>query len=276
MNAVRGLLVKKSKLFPLFILFIILTAGDRGPVKAEKECGCGFNKLEKRIANRWKGDRSLSNRLNKLGLAKHRKKDYCGAIGTWCQAAEADPSFWKPFFNIACAHSLTGNPGLALKFIRRSLISNTIFTLDSLISDSDLKPIRNHPGYEKLLKEYGGREGIKALVTLGNSLKKGDYRLFRSLIHRERGIMVQQKKVTYEAFGPEDFQKIKREMYRKGPLNINKERDSLVGNVTTNYKQDPPGSPMRCESWTDNFFELKKTGNSWYLHSVHSEGNGGC
>ncbi len=265
--------------YPVLALLIIMATGEHRPLAAEKDCGCGYEKLQNRIKGKWKGDRKLSLRMNKLGLAKHRKKDYCGAIATWCRAAEADPSFWKPFFNIACAHSLMGNPELSIKFIKRSFASDTVSALRSVISDSDLKPIRNHPGYKKVLREYGGRECIETFLKLDSSLKKGDYRLFRSLIHKGEGLKIQQKKFTFETFTRDEFNKIRREMYQGGPLSIGGVEgngDSLSASVTTNYRQDPPGSPMRCESWTDNFFTLKKTGEKWYLRSVHSEGNGGC
>lgn len=266
-------------LYPVLTLIIIITTGDTRSLVAEKDCGCSYQKLKDRIKNRWKGDRKLSNNLNRLGLAKHRKKDYCGAIGTWCRAAEADPSFWKSFFNIACAHSLMGNPDLSIKFIRRSFESDTVSALRSVISDSDLKPIRNHPGYKKLLNEYGGRECIETFLKLDRSLKKGDFLLFRSLIHGGQGLQIQQKKFTYESVNRGKFDKIRREMYQGGPLSIGRvegKGDSLSASVTTNYHQDPPGSPMRCESWTDNFFNLKKIGGKWYLYSISSEGNGGC
>jgi hypothetical protein len=275
MNGKRRLQV----FYTALVLLIIVITGDYQPLLSERDCGCSYEKLINRIKNKWKGDRGLSTRLNKLGMAKHREKDYCGAIGTWCRAAETDPSFWKPFFNIACAHSLMGNPGLSMKFVKRSITSDSISTLRSFISDSDLKPIRNHPGYRKLLNEYGGNECIKTFVKLNSSLKKGDYRLFRSLIHREQGLKIQQKKFSYETFDEAKFQFIRKDMYEGGPLSIEKKSgsDGLISAiVVTKYFRDPPGSPMRCEGWQDNSFNLKKIHGKWYLHSISAEGNGGC
>jgi hypothetical protein len=266
-------------IYPALVLLITVADGDFRQLIAEKECGCNYEKLNSRIKNKWKGDRKLSLRMNKLGLSKHRQKDYCGAIGSWCRAAEADPSFWKPFFNIGCAHSLMGNPGLSVKFIRRSITANSISALRSLIADSDLKPIRNHPAYRKLLEEYGGKECIRAFLTLNRALKKGDYRLFRSLIHREKGFKVQQKKYTPGTFSEAEFRKIRKDMYEGGPLSIEKQTGAdglMTATIVTQYYQDPPGSPMRCEGWQNNFYNLQNIGGRWYLHSIRGEGDGGC
>ncbi len=265
-----------------FCLAIILLtiAGSVGytPLSAREECGCNLNQLQSRIGGKWKGDRRLSERLNVQGLASHKKKNYCEAIGIWCKAAEKDPSFWKPFFNIGCAHSLMGQADLSIEFIKRSIRADNIATLNSFVYDSDLKPIRSSPEYIKLLNKYGGREGVEALLALNRSLEKRDYELFRSLIHKQEGLLVAEEKFSYETLDESQFLRIRKEMYEHGPLTIEERgtRGSLSAMVTTNYHQDPPESPMRCESWQDNYFRLKKIGGKWYLYNIHREGNGGC
>lgn len=106
-------------------------------------------KLDKISGNREKADI-----LIKQGLDLHKNKNYEEAINLWYQAAKADPSWWKPYFNLACAEAQRGNIERSLEYLT---IARSVDPSEQLIKiikgDGDLNPIRNTKEYEKLINK---------------------------------------------------------------------------------------------------------------------------
>jgi tetratricopeptide (TPR) repeat protein len=98
-----------------------------------------------------KGDRAKATKLNKLGLSMYKKKNYQKAEEYWIKAAKADPSWWKPFFNMGCTAALKGNINESALFVELAIKRDPQKATSSLKADSDLKALRKTARYKALI-----------------------------------------------------------------------------------------------------------------------------
>jgi len=117
-----------------------------------------LNGLEKKP-----GDRARATELNKQALGHHQKKEYEKAEALWVDAAKADPSWWKPYYNLACVASLTEHPELSIRYLKLALrVDFDPALIRSMKSDSDLVNARKLPEFQtviastRILGNWGG------------------------------------------------------------------------------------------------------------------------
>ncbi len=110
-----------------------------------------------------RGNRNQSLILAKEALALHTKGDLKAAEARWLDAARADPSWWKPVYNLGCIRSLQRRPEEAVALLRLALergrfLRGHEFLLSPsgmedgdlilyLFTDSDLRPVRQSPRF---------------------------------------------------------------------------------------------------------------------------------
>ncbi len=76
--------------------------------------------------------------------------DYAAAIDRGRKLIEANPQYAVPLYNLACCESLAGRVADALEHLRRAIeVSEQCRAWAK--GDSDFDPIRNEPGFKKLV-----------------------------------------------------------------------------------------------------------------------------
>ncbi|MCB1326716.1 MAG: hypothetical protein H7A21_14990 [Spirochaetales bacterium] len=97
------------------------------------------------------GDRAEATRLHQAALQSHRSGDYAASAATWALAAKADPGWYVPFYNLACATSMQGEPELALEFLKLAGRRETPANFPATVAaDSDLAAVRDLSEYQSL------------------------------------------------------------------------------------------------------------------------------
>ena len=117
-------------------------------------CGksSAYNEISK-VAGQM-GNRASAEKFAKKAMVFHRKKAYQQASELWLKAAKADPSWWKPIYNLGCAAALTGKKDEAISFLRLALkVEKAPKMIGYLRTDSDLKTIRSTQEFRKLLAD---------------------------------------------------------------------------------------------------------------------------
>ena len=129
------------------------------------------------------GNRAEAQSHHQAALAAHAQGDYSRSASLWKQAAQSDPSWWAPFYNLACATSLSGEPALALEFLR--LAANREYPPrfhSMLASDSDLIAVRELSAYSDFLADLHGNSpygefasviGVQLTCTASSTMTDG-------------------------------------------------------------------------------------------------------
>jgi hypothetical protein len=119
---------------------------------------------ELRSLDKKKGSRKKAEALHRKALRNHKKKRYREAEKLWVDAAKSDPSWWKPYFNIACARTLSGRPADVPGFLRIALTLDRSSKVKRFImTDGDLKKFRNTGAYIRLSEKINSRYYLKPL-----------------------------------------------------------------------------------------------------------------
>jgi hypothetical protein len=100
------------------------------------------------------GDRAKADGLNKSALVSYGRKDYSKALEFWYQAALSDPSWRKPFYNLACLSAIGGETDKAFVYLDMALMRDAAPLIQPLQKDSDLASLRTLPRYAELLFKY--------------------------------------------------------------------------------------------------------------------------
>jgi hypothetical protein len=102
----------------------------------------------------------------------HARKEYAKAIAILDELARrpelqsSDDELLHVLFNLACAHSLAGDPAKAMETLRRAAATGWL-TSSSLARDTDFDLIRQQAAFKELVKELQARE--RPLELLWNS-----------------------------------------------------------------------------------------------------------
>ncbi len=130
---------------------------------------CGRSTLEeaRRLGGR-KGDRVRAEALAKGAFVVHTKnKDYARAERLWLETAAADPSWWKPYYQLACIHALTGRKLEAIELLRLALkVEKSPQMISWMRSDSDLTALRQMPEFGTLLSSGEGERPVALPAAL--------------------------------------------------------------------------------------------------------------
>jgi tetratricopeptide (TPR) repeat protein len=81
----------------------------------------------------------------------YRSGDYEAAIDVLRPVAEANPQFPTLFYNLACLESLAGRPEDAIEHLGRA-IALSERSRTAARDDSDFDPIREQPGFKRLVE----------------------------------------------------------------------------------------------------------------------------
>ncbi len=229
-----------------------------------------------------RGDRNASLRIVQEALALHKKGQLAKAETKWFEAARADPSWWKPVYNLGCVRSLQGRPDEAVALLREALRRGRFLggheylnvssgmedgdLITYLYTDSDLRPIRQSHAFRSFLRtdlgqtEFASLKGKRIRCSLTSEsarggqmdrerrLKPGDpgvvYRADYDLSFASGGVV----QGTYTRGGGQHRVKMKRGRWAviDGSLYL------LFEHQYTNY---PCGDPANC-SVPDPFAEV--------------------
>ena len=66
------------------------------------------------------------------------------------------PDYGDGYYNMACIYSIMNKKALALRYLDIAAL-NGFKEVSEMEKDSDLKNIRNEPGYKKIIKKMSGR-----------------------------------------------------------------------------------------------------------------------
>lgn len=104
-----------------------------------------------------KGDRGKAEQIAKAALDAHtKKKNYPEAERLWLEVAEADGSWWSPFYQLGCVAALSGKPKDAMAYLKLALKANPDPKMHGwLRTDPDLQSIRSLPEFQALLADDG-------------------------------------------------------------------------------------------------------------------------
>ncbi|HEX71899.1 MAG TPA: tetratricopeptide repeat protein [Candidatus Hydrogenedentes bacterium] len=97
-------------------------------------------------------DIASNNNYGNLLLTQGRLEE---AEQYYVKATELNPDHPKPYYNLACLHSLLGHPEAAIEYLRESIRRSSMLRGDSVF-DPHLDAIRDHPEFQRLL--YGEEE----------------------------------------------------------------------------------------------------------------------
>jgi len=114
--------------------------------------------------NRWES-RKKAKELHSQAMGFYKKKDYDGARKKWHEAAEADPYWWKPDYNMACLDSLEKKLSTVTDHLEKAfalLMKDEIEVADFvrfyryIQTDSDFTNYRKTAEYKKFLAKMQG------------------------------------------------------------------------------------------------------------------------
>ena len=104
------------------------------------------------------GDREIAQTHYEAAHKLHvQGDDLTAAKSLYLKAFEADPSWWRPLYQLGCVHSLLAETDKAITFLKGALKAEVNpEILRYLDSDSDLANVRKHPGFSNLKVEAYG------------------------------------------------------------------------------------------------------------------------
>ncbi len=152
-----------SRAFLIFFSVIAISGVD---THAKNKNGDSLQQLKGLVKTA--GNRSVAQQLNKQGLAAHKKKDYKTAGMIWHNTAITDPSWVKPYFNLACANALDGKPGIAVEFVRLALEINPKKAMGWVLGDGDLVSIRKMKSFKEITGKYRSLSGKGGSIDLAD------------------------------------------------------------------------------------------------------------
>jgi tetratricopeptide (TPR) repeat protein len=94
----------------------------------------------------------LVSALNNLGAIYIKEKNLAAARGVLQKAIRTDSSYVDPYYNLACLHALQKDVGRSLFYLKKA-ISVDKAARKWAKTDEDLKNLRGHVEYEKILKD---------------------------------------------------------------------------------------------------------------------------
>ena len=107
---------------------------------------------EMRAVGTANGDRARARALHSKALKVHRAGNYRKAEELWAETARLDPSWERPFYNLACATALQGRDGDALAYLQMVARREIDYRrLRKVETDPDLVSIRQRPELREIL-----------------------------------------------------------------------------------------------------------------------------
>ena len=115
-------------------------------------------------------DRQKAQAYYDEGHQKHTKdKDLEEARKLYEEAHKADPTWWRPAYQLAWVHSLLGNTDDAIQYLRKAVeIENSPELRGYLSTDSDLNSLRSHPEFQKLIQQGAGNSKFAGSYSAQN------------------------------------------------------------------------------------------------------------
>jgi len=280
----REMQVKQLRILSIFIFILFIVPS----LVAQNASQAYLDELKniKKIS----GNNKVARELHLKAMDNHKKKMYSDSEKLWYRAAKADPGWVEPFFNLACSTALQGKQEISFEYLEMALNMDKTKVIPWVKNDPDIASLRKYKKYSQLLERYSEKtiSLSDAVIILRESLSGKNLNRFKSLIHNGTGLkldthgeknvdgLIDRNKITGDVLNM-----IISEMYEGGdfsemPDMSENEPGVKVFYIQTHYHQDPPGSPMRCESWRDNLYHFKNINGSWFLIKIESSGNGGC
>jgi tetratricopeptide (TPR) repeat protein len=101
-----------------------------------------------------RGDREAATAHHQAALRLHSAGRYAEAETRWAEAARADPSWERPYYNLACATALQQRPDDAIAYLELMRDSELDFyRLRKLESDRDLDSLRALPAFAQVVHD---------------------------------------------------------------------------------------------------------------------------
>lgn len=148
-------LLLKHKFFIAFfllmlLLLLLLITSCNGKEKVDKK-----SHLKQILSLKTdRGNRKNSTKLNKRGHKFYKNKKFKKAKKLWIKAIKSDPSYYLPYFNLACVLALQKKKNDAILLLKRALKVEHPFKLINFIkNDKDLISIRGNKKYKDLLSK---------------------------------------------------------------------------------------------------------------------------
>ena len=139
--------MKKRKLNPLAILLLGILS---------LFCSSEEEKILSKVGT--PGDRDLATTHYEAAHKIHvAGEDLAQAKSLYLKAFEADPSWWRPLYQLGCVHSLLGETNQSLTFLKAALKADTNpELLRYLDTDTDLAAVRKDPAFPELKRSAFG------------------------------------------------------------------------------------------------------------------------
>jgi hypothetical protein len=130
--------------------------------------------------------------LHRDASARHQARDYRAAVALYEQLIALAPEDATALYNLACGHSLLGQKVEALAALERAIAAGFV-DFAHIKTDTDLDPLRQEPGYARLLadeRRWIQRSAAQATTRLLADLKaKGCKAKYEVFVDSERSIV---------------------------------------------------------------------------------------
>lgn len=130
-------------------------------IAAESNTHTYFHNLKDMVGA--KGERKKALTLHKKALAFHKKKNYKNSEKYWYEAAMADPSWARTFFNLACTAALQGENKISIEYLKFVISIEPEKYLNNIRTDNDLKSIRGSDEFNYLFEKK--KSNVKYILT---------------------------------------------------------------------------------------------------------------
>lgn len=100
------------------------------------------------------GSREKAKEFHNKAFTLYKAKNYEQAEINWFEAAKADPSWGRAYYNLACMTSLQEKTDIALQYVKLALEVSNGALITAIVQDTDLNYIRKNPGFIPILEKY--------------------------------------------------------------------------------------------------------------------------